>query len=267
MAGKNLNEGLLVAYADGELGPEDIALVESAIAADSSVKTRVEKYKQSGELLKDSFDIDNLTPDHIVHRIREIEAAAIKKRQAGLAEDNNQSPSSWWSLPSLGRSLAASFSLRSFTSLGGSFAAGLACAVFVISPGLLTPENDSSQSLPSGDVVQMVMRGSAQNQMPYIRQQNQNISSGGRLIEKQQFSVMYSSPIQGGVEMFEITAEDKSSSDVERRLLTTIKIEAEQLTNLGSFIIDDQDTLRLRIEVSSDATIIRHDVSFKVVEP
>jgi len=39
------------------------------------------------------------------------------------------------------------------------------------------------------------------------------------------------------------------------------------LTNLGSFVVDDQESLRLRIEVSNNATTIRHDVSFKVVEP
>lgn len=267
MSDKDLSEGLLVAYADGELSPEDLALVEAAMEADSSLKIRIERFKQSGELLKESFDIDNdVTPDHIVHRIREIEAAAIKKRQAGLEGDIDQPPNPWWSFSSLGRSLAASFSLRSFGSLGGSFAAGLACAVFIISPGLLTPENDSSQSKLSGEVAEIVMRGSAQSQMPYIRQQNQNISSGGRLIEEEEFSVMYVSPIQGNVEIFEISGEDRSGRGVETQLLTTTKIDAEQLTNLGSFTIDDQDTLRLRIEVSSDSAVIRHDLRFVIGE-
>ena len=277
MASKNLSEGLLVAYADGQLGPGDVALVEAAIAVDSSVKARVEGYKQSGALLKDSIGIHNdVTPNHIVHRIREIEAASIKKRQAGLAEDNNQSPSSWWSITSLGRSLTASMSLRSFASLGGSFAAGLACAVFVISPGLLTPENDSFQSLPSGDVVQMVMRGTDQNQMPYIRQQDQDVPSGGRVIENKRFSVMYKSPIQGSVEVFEVTIGKNLGMqallsffrlDIEALLPNKIKIEAGQLTNLASLMVDDQEELSLRIEVSNNATIIRHDVSFKVVKP
>ena len=267
MSDKDLSEGLLVAYADGELSPEDLALVEAAMEADSSLQIRIERFKQSGELLKESFDIDNdVTPDHIIHRIREIEAAAIKKRQAGLEGDIDQSPNPWWSFSLLGRSLAASFSLRSFGSLGGSFAAGLACA-FIISPGLLTPENDSSKSKFSGEVAEIIMRGSAQSQMPYIRQQNQNISSGGRLIEEEEFSVMYVSPIQGNVEIFEISGEDRPGSGVEAQLLTTTKIDAEQLTNLGSFTIDDQDTLRLRIEVSSDSAIIRHDLRFVIGEP
>ena len=110
------------------------------------------------------------------------------------------------------------------------------------------------------------MRGSAQSQMPYIRQQNQNISSGGRLIEEEEFSVMYVSPIQGNVEIFEISGEDRSGRGVETQLLTTTKIDAEQLTNLGSFTIDDQDTLRLRIEVSSDSAVIRHDLRFVIGE-
>ena len=265
MASKNLSEGLLVAYADGQLGPGDVALVEAAIAVDSSVKARVEGYKQSGALLKDSIGIHNdVTPNHIVHRIREIEAASIKKRQAGLAEDNNQSPSSWWSITSLGRSLRVSMSLRSFASLGGSFAAGLACAVFVISPGLLTPGKDSSQSLPSGEVMQLVMRGPAQNQMPYIRQQDQDVPSGGRVIENKPFSVMYSSPIEGSAEIFEVTIERNPAMPL---LVNTIKIEAGQLTNLASFIVDDQEELSLRIEVSNNATTIRHDLSYKVVKP
>ena len=277
MSDKDLNEGLLVAYADGELGPEDVALVEAAIAVDSSLQARVEGFKQSGALLRDSLDIDNaVTPDHIIHRIRKIEAAALKKRQASLAEDNNQSPSSWWSIPSLGWLLRTSMSLRPILSLGGSFAAGLACAIFLISPGLLTPENESFQSLPSGDVVQMVMRGSDQNQMPYIRQHNQNIFSGGSLIEKKQFSVMYKSPIEGSVEIFEVTIAKNSTMqallsffrlDIEGLLPNKLKVEVEQLTNLGSFMVDDQEELSLRIEVSNNATTISHDLSFKVVEP
>jgi hypothetical protein len=167
-------------------------------------------------------------------------------------------------------------SLRPILSLGGSFAAGLACAIFLISPGLLTPENESFQSLPSGDVVQMVMRGSDQNQMPYIRQHNQNIFSGGSLIEKKQFSVMYKSPIEGSVEIFEVTIAKNSTMqallsffrlDIEGLLPNKLKVEVEQLTNLGSFMVDDQEELSLRIEVSNNATTIRHDLSFKVVEP
>jgi len=275
MADKKVSDSLLVAYADGELGPEDRVLVESAMVADSSLKTRVEKYKQSGDLLKDSFDIDNATtPDHIVHRIREIEAAAVKKRQAGPAGGNDQS--SWWSIPLFGRSLAASFSLRSLTSLGGSFVAGLACAVFVISPSLPTTGTNFSQLVPRDDVVQMVMRGAAQEKLPYIRQQDQNISSGGSVMVNEQFSIMYNSPIQGSVEIFEVTVEKNPAVqavlsffrlNVDKLLPRDIAIEADQLTNLGSFVVDDQDSLRLRIEVSNNATTIRHDVSFKVVEP
>ena len=104
MSDKDLSEGLLVAYADGELSPEDLALVEAAMEADSSLQIRIERFKQSGELLKESFDIDNdVTPDHIINRIREIEAAAIKKRQAGLEGDIDQSPNPWWSFSLLGR--------------------------------------------------------------------------------------------------------------------------------------------------------------------
>jgi len=275
MTDKKVSDDLLVAYADGELGQEDIVLVESAIATDSLVKSRVEKYKQSGDLLKDSFDINNApTPDHIVHRIREIEAAAVKKRQAGPAGGNDQP--FWRSLPLLGRSLAAAFSLRSLSTLGGSFVAGLACAVFVIFPGLPTTDTDFLQLEPRDDVVQMVMRGAVQEKLPYIRQQDQNISSGGSVTVKQQFSIMYNSPIQGSVEIFEVTVEKNPAVqavlsffrlNVEKLLSRDMAIEADQLTNLGSFVVDDQESLRLRIEVSNNATTIRHDVSFKVVEP
>ena len=265
MTHKNLGEGLLVAYADGELGPEDIAQVEEAILADSSLKARISSYKKSGKLLKESFNIDKeVTPDHIVHRIREIETAAIKKRQTGLARDNNRSSSPWRAILSLGQSLAAPVSMRSFSSLGGAFAAGIACAVFVVSPGFLTSGNDISQPLPSDEAGELVMRGSAQEHVPYISQQNQKISSGGRLIESKAFSVMYSSPIAGSVEIFEIRDSENPAIPLPANSIT---IEAGVLTNLGSFMVDDQDDLNLRIEVSNSATRITHDVSFKVVKP
>ena len=80
MSDNNINEGLLVAYADGQLSAEDVAIVEEAMRLNPLIGPRVDRYGKSGALLKATMDIENqVTPNHIAFRIREIEEAAKKK--------------------------------------------------------------------------------------------------------------------------------------------------------------------------------------------
>ncbi len=252
MATKKLNEELLVAYADGELNSDDIALVEAAIAVDPSLKQRVDKFKKSGLFLRSSTDIENqVTPEHIVHRIRTIEAAAKKKQQTTSAKTMN------WPL----------FSWRSFTSIGGSFAAGLACAVFVISPGFMTANNDPSKVLPDSYTEQIVMRGARQFEMPYIQQEGLDISNGEDIREGP-FTFIFKSPISGEYSINEITdilngctTTSQSCDDIYAGSVR----EGEIITK--RFKIDDQDSLSLRVTISNTSTTVEHNVNFNVIRP
>jgi hypothetical protein len=244
MTTKQLSNSLLVAYADGELGSDDTALVEAAIAIDPALKARVDKFKKSGDMLKASFErSDQVVPDHIIHRFRVIEAAAKKKRRTTLAKTMN------WPL----------FSWRSLTSIGGSFAAGLACAVFIISPGFMPASTDQ------GVLEQIVMRGAKQFEMPYIQQNGLDINNGEDMLEGS-FTFKFKSPIAGEYSINEVTdrldrctatsqgCDDISAGNVREGDIVTKR-----------FQIDDQDSLTLRVTISNALTTVEHNVSFNVI--
>jgi len=257
MTDKHFDEDLLVAYADGELGTDDLVLVKAAIAADPSLQARVDTFKQSGQLLKSSIDIKNqVTPDHIVFRIREIEAAAKKKRLIAPVESTSWPLISW----------------RFLSSLGGSFAAGLACAVFLISPGFMTETNDPSSALPDSYSEQIVMRGTRPFELPYIQQAGVDINDGGSIREGS-FSFTFKSPISGRYSINEITdtldacrSTERSGSPQDCGDISSGTVrEGETISR--QFEIDDQDSLQLRVTISNTSTTVEHNVSFQVNQP
>lgn len=69
----------LMSFADGELSEPDNERILLAMASDSSLKARVESFRLSANLLRTSLSVEgNSTPDHIKHRIREIQKSPIR---------------------------------------------------------------------------------------------------------------------------------------------------------------------------------------------
>jgi hypothetical protein len=258
MIDKKFNEGLLVAFADGQLGSDEIAVVEAALNADPTLQARVDKFKKTGELLKSSIDIENeVTPSHITHRIREIERVAIKKRKKESERGASSLQISW----------------RFLSSLGGSFAAGLACAVFIISPSLMKPVEDASQFQPSAHNQQITMRGSEQFERPYLQQKGVNILDGGNIQAVVPFTLVYKSPISGKFGIWEIvpTSESPNSESIiawsqDATELDGGKADEGVYIESSLFKIEDQKTLRFRIRVSNDVTSIVHEIEFTVLQ-
>lgn len=256
MTDSSVNEGLLVAYADGQLGSDDIAIVEAAISADPSLQARVDKFKQSGQLLKSSIDIENqVTPDHIIHRFREIELSVKRRRQLAIRNTPKLSFISW----------------RFLFSIGGSFAAGLACAVFVISPGLMTVSNNQGSPQPIGYTEQIVMRGSGALEGPYIEQGGVEIASGESIKAGVPFKLRYKSPISGRYDIWEVVSKSASCRPTDVLALSQGgtkwgggQVGESEYISSRSLKIEDQETLRLRITVISNVNSITHDLVFCV---
>jgi hypothetical protein len=257
MSDKTINDGLLVAYADGQLSDDDIAIVEEAMRLNPLTRAQVDKYKKSGTLLKSAMDIENqVTPDHIAFKIREIEHAAKKKQQSEFVTLPRQSI----------------FSLSFLSSIGGSFVAGLACAVLIISPSLLTVNNDLSSSSPAPQTQQLVMRGVDQFMAPYIKQLGVEIAHEGSIQAGKPFEVVYKSPISGRLKISEVS---ENTIPIIRVLMAILDLDVTEYLDAtitaGSygqsiFTIEDQETLHFRIEFSNDVTTITHDIVFKVAQ-
>lgn len=256
MPDNNFDKGLLVAYADNQLGADDMATVEAAISADPSLRAQVDIFKRSGELLKSAVNIENcVTPEHVVFRIGEIEAAAKNKRQRAFEASSSTPLISWQFL----------------SSIGGSFAAGLACSVFVISPGLMTASNDQWPPAPDEFTDQIVMRGVGQFQVPYLDQKGINVKSGGTLRAGIPFKIALQSPMEGRYSIQEILPESGSCRPVEPPKSSQgcmefgggAVTEGLDITS-DEFRVDEQETLHLRVKISNNVTTIHHDLVFEV---
>ena len=74
MAGsdENLTDDILVAFADHQLAPEEMARLLPLIEADPVARQRVKEFEESARQLKTLFgaDIEDITPDHIAEKIR-----------------------------------------------------------------------------------------------------------------------------------------------------------------------------------------------------
>jgi hypothetical protein len=87
MADKIVDDGLLVAYADNQLSLVQRELVDKALQESKNLQLRLNNFISSGEWLKEYFDVGHeITPDHIVNRIRMIDSQFKKERKYQLSE-------------------------------------------------------------------------------------------------------------------------------------------------------------------------------------
>jgi len=87
MADKIVDDGLLVSYADNQLSLVQRELVDKALQESKSLQLRLNNFISSGEWLKEHFDVGHeMTPDHIVNRIRMIDSQFKKERKYQLSE-------------------------------------------------------------------------------------------------------------------------------------------------------------------------------------
>ena len=87
-------EGLLVAFADGELDEPRSSEVAELISEHADLAVRVEEYMSTGKQLKDFFDTDHIeTPAHIAEQILQMadnaEAASIAAAAAMPSSRSN----------------------------------------------------------------------------------------------------------------------------------------------------------------------------------
>ena len=242
-----VTEGLLVAYADGELDVDTTSAVEEAIRLNPELGERVNAFKASGDALRENFDaINQVTPDHIIYRIKEIEKKVGREGQKKSSKLDASQRFSWGFL----------------SSLSGSFAAGIACAMFVVSSGLMPSNNDPfPESQIQFDEVKMVtMRGPDDLVSAYMQQGISKIRHGGTLKSNDPFSLVFKSPISGTYIVSEIIGDIPQRSN---EVIGEIK-EGENL-DLPTLSVFGQETLKLRIEISNDLYAISQVLVFDVI--
>ena len=157
----------------------------------------------------------------------------------------------------------STFSWRFFSSLGGSFVAGVACAILIVSPGLMQSNNDGLPVMISGDQEQIVMRGpnDTEDNFPnsYVQQNDSRIVHGGVIRANEDLMLAFKAPISGTYKISEII-------DQENPFALTGEIQKGLYLPMPKFKVGDQDTLTLRVEISNDVTSITQHLVFKVVQ-
>ena len=263
MSDFKIDEGALVAYADGELNAANASAVEEAILKDPELGLKVKAFQASGQLLKEVFGVSSeVIPDHLVHRMREIEKQAAQESQKKTF-DLDKSVESTWNpfsfLASLFGSNIAGFSFRSGV-ISGSLLSGAACAVLVISLGVVQPNNIGfSEIKAKADVIDW--RGPINDIVSgYAIQNGLQIKSGGTIKANESFVLVLQSSISGKYQIFEQT--DGAESEI-KGFAGTMK-KGSVVTTKG-LIAKDQETLKVGIKISNeDVTITRiftYDVS------
>ncbi len=116
---------MLAAYADGELGPEDVATVEAAMAADPALAEQVAAHRRLRATLSAHFApiLDMPVPERLTAALEKpdnvVQLAAVRRQKeaekAAKAASDNGAPTRWV----MGGALAASLALGVL--IGGQF--------------------------------------------------------------------------------------------------------------------------------------------------
>jgi hypothetical protein len=116
-----LSDEILMAYADGELGPSETREVAAAVAADPALAARVKVFTQSRKAVAEAFAVkaSRPTPDPIAERIRELAAETASPQSTERAAEEKviafpqRRRVPFWQLP-----IAASIALLAGYGLG-----------------------------------------------------------------------------------------------------------------------------------------------------
>lgn len=103
-----IDNELLMAYADGELSPEDAARVEAAIDEDPTLLRKIERFRSMRRILKKTYD--SVTEEEVPERLRAllgdvasnepetprvVELAAVREQGAEQPAQRRFSPPAW----------------------------------------------------------------------------------------------------------------------------------------------------------------------------
>ena len=251
MPSQKFTDEMLVAFADGELDAKATSQIFEAIKSDEKLKQRVESYRQTAELLKETLGVSNeVTPDHIKFRIEEIEKKISSNELTFKAEKSNF----LWAF--LSRFKTAGVDFVSSHSIGG-FAVGAACTLMIayIAPlNLMQSETSFSPKIDQ----QIIMRGNyeASEFIAYVEQNGQKIKNEGALKANTNFKIILTAPIDGGFKVFFV----KDGAKEELISGNAIKGELLNIPYLEAF--DDDKEIVLKIEITNENSQFESTLKF-----
>jgi hypothetical protein len=248
-----ISDEQLVSYADGELLPEEITAIESALRENPNLRTKVDNYKKSQVILKTAFSLDGeKTPDHILAQIDAMDNQdkELTQEKKGLSFIEN---------------IFSYIQLQYAIPTAAAFSFGI-----LLSPSLLPPSSDISLKGVGG--TQIASRGSNTTSpaaelafsdlSTYLNatiiQDGRSIPKDGFIQSGEPFAVSLLSPVSG------IATIQESVGDGEPNTLTTEEVASNRYVTFPTMVVDDQSSLTLLIRFDSENIQVTQTLSFNV---
>ena len=268
-------EGLLVAFADGELDEPRSSEVADLISEHADLAAKVEDYMSTGDQLKDFFDTKNVeTPAHIAEQILQMADKAETSSIAAAAAMSSSSSNviSFATFKKLSSEL--SITTQSLTQMAAALTIGVFLGPSLFeefgSQGPYKPETAEEQSIQTRGASDVSIEDGSTIPllMAVVQQQNKQsddaepyIYSGGTIAADTPFKIIVTAPLDGRLEVFDIT-EGKTESAIwgaEVQEGAEVTIPDQQ-----AFELRDQDTFVVQLLFSNDVSKVQVEASFIV---
>lgn len=268
-------EGLLVAFADGELDEPRSSEVAELISEHADLAAKVEDYMSNGDQLKDFFDTKNVeTPAHIAEQILQMADKAETSSIAAAAAMSSSSSNviSFATFKKLSSEL--SITTQSLTQMAAALTIGVFLGPSLFeefgSQGPYKPETAEEQSIQTRGASDVSIEDGSTIPllMAVVQQQNKQsddaepyINSGGTIAADTPFKIIVTAPLDGRLEVFDITDGKTESAiwgaEVQEGAEVTIP-------DKQAFELSDQDTFVVQLLFSNDVSKVQVEASFIV---
>jgi hypothetical protein len=268
-------EGLLVAFADGELDEPRSSEVAELISEHADLAAKVEDYMSTGDQLKDFFDTKNVeTPAHIAEQILQMADKAETSSIAAAAAMSSSSSNviSFATFKKLSSKL--SITTQSLTQMAAALTIGVFLGPSLFeefgSQGPYKPETAEEQSIQTRGASDVSIEDGSTIPllMAVVQQQNKQsddaepyIYSGGTIAADTPFKIIVTAPLDGRLEVFDITDGKTESAiwgaEVQEGAEVTIP-------DKQAFELSDQDTFVVQLLFSNDVSKVQIEASFIV---
>ena len=267
-------EGLLVAFADGELEEPRSSEVADLISKHADLAAKVEEYLSTGDLLKDFFDTQYVkTPAPIAEQILQM----AEKAQADSIAASAAMSRSASNVINFSTFKKISSQLSITTQSLAQMAAALTIGVF-LGPSLFEEfGNQGPYKRETATEQSIQLRGSGgasktefkrNQQMVIVQQQSKQsddaepyIYSGGTIATDTPFAILVTAPLDGRLEVFDITnGETKAviwGAEVQEGAVVSIP-------DKQAFELSDQETFIVRLVFLNEVSKVQIEASFFV---
>lgn len=254
MPSQKFTDEMLVAFADDELDAKTSNQISEAIKSDEKLKQRVDSFRQTGDLLKETFGVSNeVAPEHIKIRIQEIEKKILSNKINSNTQESNFLGRIFSSFIKAGKDFVSSHSI-------GGFAAGATFALMIayIAPfNLMQTETGFSPEIDQ----QIIMRGNYERSglLAYVEQNGQKINNEGTIKANIDFKVILMAPFEGDFKVFFVNGDVKDE-------LVSGNAKKGELLNIPNLQAYDEKEIVLNIKIKNENSKFESTLKFIVNE-